>query len=156
MPVQASSYRIREARESDIDRLVEFTCAEARDAEGVELDAAAARRGVSAAFADPPAAKYWVAETMEGAVVASISATREWSNFRGGYYWWIQSVFITPEHRSGGLFEQLLHQVEREAAADGALDVRLYVHVSNERARRAYERRGFRELPYVLMGRRPR
>jgi GNAT superfamily N-acetyltransferase len=79
---------------------------------------------------------------------------REWSNFRGGEYWWIQSVFIVPEHRGTGLIKLLIDHVASVAQAGGALDLRLYAHSSNERALHAYRRSGFTTAPYVLMTKR--
>ena len=59
-------------------------------------------------------------------VVASTSIVTEWSNFHGGYYWWIQSLYIDPEHRGTGLLEALIEYVSEAARAAGALDLRLY------------------------------
>jgi GNAT superfamily N-acetyltransferase len=148
-------YTIHEACEADVATLVDFTIREAREAEGVALDVGAVERGVRAAFASPPRAVYWIAESSEGAVAASISVVMEWSNFRGGDYWWIQSLFIVPEHRGTGLLGQLLEHLRGAAAAAGALELRLYAHTANERALRAYRRLGFVEAPYVIMRRSP-
>lgn len=75
---------------------------------------------------------YWVAEC-DGQTIASVSIVKEWSNFRGGHYWWIQSVFIIPEHRGTGLIHLLIDRVTSVAQAACALDLRLYAHSSNER-----------------------
>lgn len=144
-------YTLRAAEIADIDVLVGFTIREAQEAEGEALNPEAARRGVSAAFEDPALATYWVAESTEGAVVASTSVVKEWSNFHGGSYWWIQSLFIDPEHRGAGLVEAILGHLAEAAASAGALDLRLYVHRNNGRALRAYERYGFRASPYLIM-----
>jgi GNAT superfamily N-acetyltransferase len=149
----AADYTIRAAGMADIDTLVAFTLREARDAEGAEIDPGAARRGVAEAFADPPRAMYWVAEARDGRVVASTSVVTEWSNFNGGYYWWVQSLFVESDHRSRGLAESLLNHLSAAAAAAGALDLRLYAYRSNERAIRAYVRCGFTTAPYVIMSR---
>lgn len=146
-----AAYTIREVREDDVDTLVDFTLREAEEAEGTTLDRDAVRRGVQAAFVNPPRATYWVAEDAKGRVVASTSVVREWSNFHGGDYWWIQSLYIVPEHRGTGLLELLLDHLSRTAAAAGAIDLRLYAHAGNGRAIRAYERCGFTRAPYVLM-----
>lgn len=148
-----ADYTIRRALRSDMDLLVAFTIREARAAEQVELDPESVLRGVRGGFEDPPLATYWVAETSGGAIVASTSIVREWSNFHGGWYWWIQSLFIVPEHRAHGLVDRLLDHLAREAAAAGALDLRLYAHASNARAERAYERCGFEKAPYTIMTR---
>jgi L-amino acid N-acyltransferase YncA len=148
-----SPYRIRKAANADLDALIAFTLAEAREAEHLELDAQAVTRGVSAAFAEPPAALYWVAETVNSQIVASTSVVTEWSNFHGGRYWWVQSLFIAPQHRGAGLVDLLLDRLAVEAEKSGALELRLYAHSANERAVRAYERCGFTVAPYVIMRR---
>ena len=99
----------------------------------------------------PADGKYWVAETALAEVVASTSLVREWSNFHGGWYWWVQSLFIVPEHRGQGLVDRMLDRLSREAAEAGALDLRLYAHESNARAGHAYVRCGFRRAPYTMM-----
>ncbi|MGE0461879.1 MAG: N-acetyltransferase family protein [Vicinamibacterales bacterium] len=144
---------IRRAVLEDIEALVTLTLEEARDAEGLQLDAAAVRRGVEGAFQEPPRAAYWVAESADGHIVASTSIVTEWSNFHGGEYWWVQSLYITPTHRGHGLVERLLDRLWTEALAAGALDLRLYAHRGNARALRAYERCGFTTAPYVIMAR---
>jgi L-amino acid N-acyltransferase YncA len=151
----ASDYTIREASRADIDTIVAFTLQEAREAEDKEPDLEAVSRGVGGGFEDVPFAAYWVAETADGRVVASTSVVREWSDFHGAYYWWVQSLFIIPEHRGKGLVELLLSRLAREADAAGALDLRLYAHTANERALRAYRRCGFATAPYVIMTKHP-
>ena len=146
----AAGYTIRRAVPGDVDTLVGFTLQEAFEAEGVGRDEGAVRRGVESAFADPRLATYWVAETSEG-VVGSTSVVTEWSDFNGGHYWWIQSLFIVPEHRGAGLIDLLIGHLARAASAAGAVDLRLYAHGSNERALRAYRRCGFTIAPYVIM-----
>ena len=149
----ADDYRLRSATSADIETIVAFTLEEAREAEGRELDPERARLGVRAGLEDPSLATYWVAESGDGRVVASTSVVREWSNFNGGYYWWVQSLFIEAEHRGSGLVDLLLDRVADEARAAGAFDLRLYAHRSNTRALEAYHRCGFEEAPYVIMTR---
>lgn len=146
------SCTIRLAVPGDAPTLVAFTLQEAYDAERRTLPRAGVERGVAGAFEVPPRARYWVVES-GGAIVASTSVVTEWSNFRGGDYWWVQSLYIVPEHRGTGLVDHLLAHVAQEAAAAGALDLRLYGHDANTRALRAYERAGFRRAPYVILAR---
>jgi GNAT superfamily N-acetyltransferase len=148
------TYRIRPATPDDEDVIVAFTLSEARDAEGVSLDPTAVRRGVARALEDDRLARYWMAEGADGGPAASASTTMEWSNFHGGYYWWVQSLFVENAHRGRGLVDQILDHLARQAADAGALDLRLYAHRDNARARRVYERCGFTNAPYVLMRRR--
>ncbi len=144
---------IRRAVPEDIEAIVTLTLEEAREAESLHLDAAAVRRGVEGAFREQPRAAYWVAESTEGHIVASTSIVTEWSNFHGGEYWWVQSLYIAPAHRGHGLVDRLLDRLWTEARAAGALDLRLYAHRANARALRAYERCGFTPAPYVIMAR---
>jgi GNAT superfamily N-acetyltransferase len=147
-------YAVRGATRADLDTLVGFTGREAREAEGVEKSVDDVRRGVENGLEDPAVARYWVAESSDGRVVAAVSVVTEWSNFHGGYYWWIQSVFIVPEHRGRGLIDLLLEHVTEAARLAGALDLRLYVRESNRRAMQAYRRCGFSAAPYTIMTRR--
>lgn len=149
----ASSHTIREAVRADIDTLVAFTLQEALEAEEAERDVDDVSRGVEAGFGDHPLAKYWVAESADGRVIASTSVVKEWSNFTGGYYWWIQSLFIDPEHRGSGLLDLLMGHLAKQAEDAGAVDLRLYAHTSNQRAMRACHRCGFSEAPYTIMTR---
>jgi ribosomal protein S18 acetylase RimI-like enzyme len=146
----AMPYVIRPAVVADSDTLVAFTLSEALDAERRALNRAEVQRGVAGAFASPPKARYWVAESA-GRVVAGASIVTEWSNFRGGDYWWIQSLYIVPEQRGHGLVDLLLQHLVGEARAGGALDLRLYGYNTNARALRAYQRFGFREAPYLIL-----
>jgi GNAT superfamily N-acetyltransferase len=147
----STTYRIRDAVGEDADTIVAFTLEEAREAESIHLDVTAVRRGVRGAFAEPPLARYWVAEAPDGRVVANISAVTEWSNFHGGHYWWVQSLFVVPEHRGRGLVDLLLDRLAAEAKNAEALNLRLYAHHSNSRAHSAYERCRFTDAPYVVM-----
>ncbi len=146
-------YSMRPATLSDLGTIVAFTLEEASEAEGLELEPDRVRQGVLAGLKDPAVASYWIAEASDGEVVASTSAVREWSNFNGGYYWWIQSLFIMPRHRGSGLVDLLMDRVAEEARTVGAIDLRLQVHGENIRAREAYRRCRFEETPYVIMRR---
>lgn len=145
-----STVTIRPATAADLDVLVAFTLSEAWDAERRTLNPADVRRGVQGAFDSPPKARYWVLE-VDGRVAASTSIVTEWSNFRGGDYWWIQSLYIVPEQRGRGLVDVILQHLVEQAKAGRALDLRLYGFDTNARALRAYERFGFRKAPYLIL-----
>jgi len=142
---------IRRASLEDLDTLVAFALREAREAEGADKDVQAVRRGVAAGLSEPPLARYWVAEAGNDGIVGSISVVTEWSNFHGGFYWWVQSLFVVPGRRGGGVAGALLDHVLQEARGASAVDLRLYVHTANERALRAYRRCGFEAAPYAIM-----
>ena len=143
-------WTIRPALPADAPVLVAFTLREASDAEGRSLPVVDVERGVAAAFADPPKARYWVAEA-GGLLLGSVSAVTEWSNVLGGDYWWVQSLYVLPEGRGSGLADALLDRLAHEAAAAGALDLRLLVHETNARAQRVYDRAGFTRAPYAVL-----
>ena len=147
----ASVYSIRPAAENDIETLVDFTLREAAEAEGITLSVEGATTGVRGGFATPPLSTYWVAVDATDSIVASTSVVKEWSHCHGGYYWWVQSLFILPDHRGSGLVNQLIEHLATVSRSAGALDLRLYVHSSNRRARRAYSRCGFANAPYSIM-----
>lgn len=147
---RVDAFELRPATAADAETLVMFTLNEARDAEQRTLSRSDVERGVGAAFATPPKARYWVVESA-GTVVASVSVVTEWSNFRGGDYWWIQSLYIVPGHRGAGMVDMMLLSLARLAREAGALDLRLYARDANARAVRAYQRVGFRPAPYHIL-----
>ena len=142
--------QIRTATLSDVDALVEFNQAMALETEGKRLDAAVLRAGVSAVFADDRKGFYVVADD-GGSVAAGLMVTTEWSDWRNGWFWWIQSVFVRPEHRGGGLYGRMYSFVKNRAAEAGDVcGFRLYVEKENERAQHVYEKLGM-ERTYYLM-----
>lgn len=145
-------YRIRRATVDDLEILVSFALAEAQEAEGMGLSAGTVSEGVRVGLEDPAVAIYWVVESQGAGIVGGISVVREWSNWNAAYYWWIQSLYLKPDYRGQGLLKHLIEAVRREAKGREALELRLYVHRSNERAIRAYLREGFKEAPYQIMG----
>jgi len=154
MPTSLSAeYRIRDANRDDLQTLLAFTLQEVYEAEGTQKDVDGVRRGVEGAFQDPPRSAYWIVETPDGRAVASTSIVTEWSDFHGGEYWWIQSLFIVAEHRGRGLVDLMLDHLAVLAKAARALELRLYAHNSNQRAFRVYRRCGFDTAPYTIMAR---
>lgn len=132
----------REARPSDTDQLVEFQVAMARETEDFELDAAICSRGVRALFEDPEKGRYFVAE-IDGVIAGSLMITKEWSDWRAGTVWWIQSVYVAPAHRKkgvyGGLYGHVKGLMDRNPDIRG---IRLYVDRRNTSAQEVYRRLG--------------
>ena len=84
-------------------------------------------------------------------MAAGLMVTTEWSDWRNGWFWWIQSVFVRPEHRGGGLYGRMYQFVkDRATEAGDVCGFRLYVEKENERAQRVYEKLGM-ERTYYLM-----
>src|ERR1043165_5316948 len=126
-------FHVRTATVDDIATLARFVIDEAREAEGRTLDSELATRAVTAAIHEPALARYWIA-TAAGTPVGAIAATREWSDWNAAAYWYIQFVFVTPEHRGRGALGQLVERVTTSAREAGAPELRLYVHPENARA----------------------
>ena len=143
--------RVRKARIDDLAILVEFTSQEAEEAEGRSKDLDRLEKGVKAALENHSIAMYWVLVDELEKPIGSISALREWSDWNAGYYWWIQSMYITPEQRGQGHISKLLNAVDKEMESQDGLELRLYVHQHNEKAIRAYEKAGFEKSPYKIM-----
>ena len=143
-------YTVRSASLDDLPILTAFTLAEARAAEGRELDLERVQSGVRTGLTDPQRARYWVLVDETGNPAGSISVVREWSDWQAGDYWWVQSVYLVPEVRGRGLLSKLLAAVKVAAVQAGALELRLYVHRDNQNAVRAYRRAGFAATAYEI------
>ncbi|HEX8618546.1 MAG TPA: GNAT family N-acetyltransferase [Thermoanaerobaculia bacterium] len=134
--------RYREATVDDAGAIVEFQLAMARETEELELDRAILSSGVAAVFADAARGRYFVAEE-EGRVIASLMITYEWSDWRAGMVWWIQSVYVVPELRRRGVYAGLYNHVKTFVDADVAIrGIRLYVDERNKAAQEVYARLG--------------
>jgi ribosomal protein S18 acetylase RimI-like enzyme len=141
---------IRMATAADRDALVEFNQAMALETEGRSLDPNVLTKGVAAVFADEAKGFYVVAETA-GRIVAGLMVTNEWSDWRNGWFWWIQSVYVVPEYRGQGVYGKLYEYVKHSAALAGSVcGFRLYVEHDNARAQRVYEKVGMSASHYQM------
>jgi GNAT superfamily N-acetyltransferase len=145
----AETTAVREATLEDRDRIVEYNRAMARETEDRELDLATVRAGVEALLEDPSRGRYFLAER-GGATVGQAMVTYEWSDWRNGRLWWIQSVYVAPVHRRSGVYRTLHEHIGRRARDRGAAGLRLYVERENVAARRTYERLGMESSDYVM------
>src|SRR5438132_14424365 len=133
----------RDAIRADAATIVDFQLAMARETEEVALDRDVVTRGVAAVFDDRSRGRYFVAEKERG-VVASLLITYEWSDWRNGVVWWIQSVYVRPEMRKQRIYAGLYEHVKRIASADrSARGIRLYVDRRNTLAQDVYRRVGW-------------
>lgn len=144
-----SELRIRPAVREDLPHLVEWNAAMAMETESRALDREVLARGVAAVFDEPRRGFYLVAER-DGHALGSLLVTYEWSDWRNGDFWWIQSVYVVAEARRGGVFRALYDEVARRAGVAGAVGVRLYVEWDNARAQRTYEGLGMQRCHYHM------
>ncbi len=137
-----SDILFREATRADVPAIIEFQLAMARETEELELDRDILTKGVNALFADPSLGRYYVAEDA-GRVVGSLMITYEWSDWRNGMVWWIQSVYVLPEYRRRGIYAGLYAHIKTAVEPDPAIrGIRLYVDNRNVPAQQVYARLG--------------
>jgi GNAT superfamily N-acetyltransferase len=145
------TFHIRKATPADLESLVSFAVAEAREAEGVKKDSERVRQGISTALSDDSIALYWVLAKKSIGVIGSVSIVKEWSDWNSGYYWWIQNMYLLPEFRGKGFMERLIQKLKDAARYEGVLELRLYVHKNNAQAISAYQKVGFFDADYRIM-----
>ncbi len=138
----ADSILVRPANPRDLKILVEFNSAMALETEGKHLDSDALHAGVAAVLEDGLKGFYLLAECL-GNPVGQLLVTSEWSDWRNAYFWWIQSVYVMPEHRRRGVYRALDQQVRVNAKLRGNVcGVRLYVDRRNQVAQKVYSSLG--------------
>lgn len=143
---------VRAATRADAAILAQFNRRLAEETEDKILDPETVRDGVEAVFDESARGFYLVAEC-GGQVAGSLMVTSEWSDWRNGAFWWLQSVYVRPENRRQGVYRALHRAVRRRAEANGDVcGIRLYVEHSNDTAQRTYEDLGMTEAPYRLYG----
>ncbi|HJQ38875.1 MAG TPA: GNAT family N-acetyltransferase [Thermoanaerobaculia bacterium] len=137
-----SDILFREATRDDIPAIIGFQLAMARETEELELDREILTKGVNALFADPGLGRYYIAEDA-GRAVGSLMITYEWSDWRNGTVWWIQSVYVMPEYRRRGIYAGLYAHIKTFVEPNPAVrGIRLYVDNRNVPAQQVYARLG--------------
>jgi len=144
----ASAYR--SATSTDVPAIVEFQIAMARETEDLPLDRQVVSQGVAAVLENATRGRYYVAES-DQRVIGCLLITYEWSDWRNGSVWWIQSVYVLPEFRRQGIYAGLYAHVKELANADPHVrGIRLYVDRRNERAQIVYSRLGMNGEHYQV------
>jgi ribosomal protein S18 acetylase RimI-like enzyme len=142
---------IRPARAEDAATLVAYNAAMALETEHLTLDSDVLTAGVRAALTDPAKARYFVAEADDREIAGMLMLTLEWSDWRNGEIWWIQSVYVHPDHRRRGVFKALYRHVEQLAREQNAVGLRLYVVKHNAAAQATYASLGMELSEYLVM-----
>ena len=121
------------------------------ETEDLRLDLACVEAGVSALLADVAKGMYYVAE-VNGTLAGQIMITYEWSDWRNGNLWWIQSVYVKHEFRRLGVFRRLFEHIQTLARKTPKVrSLRLYMHSENTIARRSYEKLGMKSTHYEVL-----
>ena len=146
---------IRQAGPADSALVIEFNRLLAEESEGKTLDPAVLASGVAAGLADPHKSVYFLAEE-DGMPIGQIMYTTEWSDWRNGWFWWIQSVYVRREARRRGVFRALFEHVAAAARAHPeVIGLRLYVERENHIAQQTYQQMGMTSAGYVVFERYP-
>ena len=134
----------------DAEELAEFNSNIARETEGVELIPEVIGAGVRAMIDNPQMGFYLVIE-LDNGIQASLMVTTEWSDWRNGMFWWIQSVYVRPAYRRQGLYRELYARVKEMAEQEPAVcGFRLYVERDNVNAQNTYQSLGMSETDYKM------
>ncbi len=149
-----NEFTLRIADSSDVDSLVNFNRAMAKETEGKELALEVLSAGVDNLLKNSRDGFYVIAQEAAGSnkrVIGSLMVTYEWSDWRNGYFWWIQSVYVLPDVRRRGVYRRLYEFVKELASSRaGVCGFRLYVEKENHIAQRTYEQLGMEESHYLM------
>jgi N-acetylglutamate synthase-like GNAT family acetyltransferase len=142
--------QIRQATRNDIPVLVQFQQLLARETENVVLDAKILNAGMNAMFDDAAKGCYYVAET-KGQVIACHMITYEWSDWRNGMVYWLQSVYVKETFRQHGVFKMMFESLWKKIENDPAIaGLRLYADKTNTRAQKVYSVLGMNGDHYTV------
>ncbi len=141
---------IRKATINDLNTIVDFNAFMAKETENIELDRTRLQIGVKSILQDSTKGIYYVYE-LDNQVVGQIMITYEWSDWRNGFFWWIQSVYVDKLHRRKGIFQSLYNHIKTLAENDPTVcGIRLYVEKENYIAQTTYKKLGLNESCYLL------
>jgi ribosomal protein S18 acetylase RimI-like enzyme len=145
-----NNIKIRIANLQDVSVIAEFNIAMALETENKILDPEALMQGVTSVLKKPELGFYIVAE-LNNKVVGCLMITTEWSDWRNGIFWWIQSVYIHPEHRRCGIYSKMYEHIKTLATDNSQVcGFRLYVDQENEIAQNGYVSLGMKKTNYLL------
>ena len=140
---------VRKADGSDISTLIEYNRALANETENISLETGVLRLGIEKAL-DLKDCHYFVAE-LDGKIVGQTMITSEWSDWRNGVMWWMQSVYVHPDYRKRGVFQSIFKYIETLAENEPEVKaLRLYVMQDNHTGQNAYRNLGMKKSGYVV------
>ncbi|MEO6422770.1 MAG: GNAT family N-acetyltransferase, partial [Candidatus Nitrotoga sp.] len=104
--------RIAEIRDALV--ITKFNQAMALETEQKELIPEVISKGVNQLLKNPNLGFYVIAER-DNEIIGSLMVTTEWSDWRNGMFWWIQSVYIKPNERRKGIYTELYNFIRKSA-----------------------------------------
>jgi ribosomal protein S18 acetylase RimI-like enzyme len=141
---------IRQATINDASQIARFNQMMALETEEKSLNPETLAKGVDAVLTHADRGFYTVAE-IDGEVVGCLMITFEWSDWRNGNIWWIQSVYVDAAHRKTGIYRAMYeHLYAQAAAADDIAGIRLYVDKTNTAAQAVYRKMGMNLARYDI------
>lgn len=141
---------IRKALFEEADTIIQFNINMAKETENIDLPYEKIAPGVRGLFSNPEYGFYIVAE-IEGEIAASLMITYEWTDWRNGIFWWIQSVYVKAEYRRKGIYTKMYEWLKNEVQAHSDVyGFRLYVEKENLSAQKTYEALGMKETVYKM------
>ena len=140
---------VREAGQSGVSTLIEYNLSLANETESILLDKDILRLGIEKAL-ELNDCRYLVAE-LNNKIVGQTMVTSEWSDWRNGVIWWMQSVYVNPDYRKRGVFQSILKHIENLAEKIPEVKaLRLYVMDDNQIAQRVYQNLGMNNSNYLV------
>ena len=112
----AGKMNVRQAESPDAPVIADFNLRLAEETEQLRLNPARVRAGVAAVLSDPAKGIYFVAE-INGVIAGQVMITYEWTDWRNGLIWWLQSVYVRAEWRGRGVFRALFDHLKELARA---------------------------------------
>ena len=134
---------------TDLDIIIANNIEMAQETKNKTLDQSTLSHGVEEVLHNANLGWYYIAK-IDGHNAGQLMITREWSDWRNGYFWWIQSVFVHKEHRKKGVYTSLYKHVEARAKIMGVVGLRFYVNSKNKSAQKVYEQLGVKNLHYLF------
>jgi len=142
--------KIRQATSADASIIADFNSRIAWETESLKLEPARVAAGVIALINDSTRGIYFLAE-IDGHIGGQLLITREWSDWRNGNFWWIQSVYVEKNFRGHGIFRALFDHVQQLARdRKDVCGLRLYVDSANSGAQETYSRLGMKRTDYEI------
>ncbi len=148
---QSGPVSVRPAAQNEADFLVRCNQSMAMETEGKKLNAERIQNGVQSLLEDSQRGIYFIAE-YEGEPAGTLMITKEWSDWRNAFFYWIQSVYVMPDYRSKKIYAAMHRYIEKLAKESGeCCGIRLYVEKNNDHARSVYQHMGMGLCDYDLM-----